>query len=262
MYFRFLTSAVILIACCAAASGGPLEFRVCVEPDNMPFSNARGEGFENRIAKVVAADLGRTLVLVPIAQHGPAFFRQTLGSGRCDALLAMPKGVDNVLVTAPYYKSGWVFVTRSDRKLDIESFDDTRLAALKVGVPVVGSGPDTPPLVALGKRGLIGGLTRYPISGVQGEPVGARLITDVREGRIDLAVVWGPAAGYFVAQDDGAMTLRFTPVADRGVSFRSSIGMAVAKRNTLLRDALNSALARSHNEIAEILAAYHVPVEP
>jgi mxaJ protein len=262
MYFRCLISAAILAVTNAAASGDTPEFRVCVEPDNLPFSDARGDGFENQIAKVIAEDLGRALVLVPIAQHGPGYFRQTLGSGRCDALLAMPKGADGVLVTAPYYESGWMFVTRSDRKLDITGFDDPRLAALKIGVPVVGSGPDTAPLMALGKRGLIAGLKRYPISGVPGAPVGKRLVQDVVDGRIDLAVVWGPAAGYFAGQDSPAVTLRMTPAVDHGVSFRAAIGMAVAKRNTVLRDALNDSLVRSRAEIAAILAAYHVPVEP
>jgi len=262
MSLRWLVSAAMLAVCYAGASAATPEFRVCVEPDNLPFSDARGDGFENQIAKVIADDLGRNLVLVPIAQHGPGFFRQTLGKGRCDALLAMPKGADGVLVTAPYYESGWVFVTRSGRKLDIESFDDPRLADLTIGVPVVGNGPDTPPLIALGKRGMISGLKRYPISGPPGEPVGKRLVDDVAAGRIDLAVVWGPAAGSFVARDHQAVTLRMTPAVDGDVPFRAAIGMAVAKRNTALRDVLNAALARRRDEITAILAAYHVPVEP
>jgi len=235
-------------------------FRACVEPDNLPFSDSRGDGFENKIAQVVAKDLGRPLVLVPIAQRGPGFFRQTLGAGRCDALLAMPEGADDVLVTTPYYESGWVFVSRANRHLDIADFDDPTLSGLKIGIPVVGDGADTPPVMALGERGLIATLHRYSISGDPGEPPAGRMVADLMAGRIDLAVMWGPAAGYFVAREGPALTIRMTPRSDSGVAFRTAIGMAVAERNTHLRDILNTALKHRRAEIEAILASYHVPV--
>jgi len=245
------------VACRADAA----PFRVCVEPDNLPFSDARGNGFENKIAALVAQDLGRPLVLVPIAQRGPGFFRQTLGAGRCDALFAMPEGADDVLVTAPYYESGWVFVTRAERHLDIADFDDPKLSALKIGIPVVGEGADTPPVMALGGRGVISKLHRYSISGDPGEPPAGRMVRDLMIGRIDLAVIWGPAAGYFVAQEGKALTVTMTPRADGGIAFRAAIGIAVAERNAALRDALDGALKRGRAQIKAILAAYHVPVE-
>jgi len=244
-------------SCVCLADAAP--FRVCVEPDNLPFSDAQGNGFENKIAKIVADDLGRPLALVPIAQRGPGFFRQTLGIGRCDALLAMPSGADDVLVTAPYYASGWVFVSRADRHLDITGFDDPRLSGLKIGIPVVGDGPDTPPVMALGERGLIAGLHRYPISGDPGEPPAARMVQDLTAGRIDLAVMWGPAAGYFVAREGSALKVTMTPPVDSGIAFHTTIGMAVAERNTALRDALNTALQHRRGEIDAVLAAYHAP---
>jgi mxaJ protein len=261
MFSRCLISAAILTAISVTCLADARPFRVCVEPDNLPFSDAEGNGFENKIAAVVAEDLGRPLVLVPIAQRGPGFFRQTLGAGRCDALLAMPEGMDDLLVTAPYYESGWVFVSRADRHLEIAGFDDPKLNALKIGIPVVGDGSDTPPVMALGERGLTAGLHRYPISGDPGEPPADRMIRDLMAGRIDLAVMWGPAAGYFVAREGKALAVTMTPRVDRGIAFRTAIGMAVTERNTVLRDALESALQHRHREIDAILAAYHVPVE-
>jgi mxaJ protein len=266
MCSRSVISALALLSFSAQAVAEAPAFRVCAEPGNLPFSDLRGGGFENRIAAVIAEDLGASLELVPIAQHGPGFFRATLGSGRCDALVAMPEGMDAVLVTAPYYRSTWVFVTRADRKLDIRDFDDPRLKILSIGVPVVGDGPDTPALAALGARGLIGRLNRYPVGGGLGAPeeedTAGRMIRDVVEGRIDLAVMWGPAAGYYAASYAPDLMLRPTPAEDGGISLQTSIGMAVAKQNGPLRDRLNAALARREAEIARILADYHVPLEP
>jgi mxaJ protein len=262
MFFRCLASIALIAAASAAGAAEATPFRVCVEPDNLPFSDAQGNGFENKIAQVIAADLGRPLLLVPIAQRGPGFLRQTLGAGRCDALLAMPEGADDVLVTEPYYASGWVFVSRADRGLEIHSFDDPRLRNLRIGVPVVGDGSDTPPLMALGARGLIDGLKRYSLSGEPGEPYAARMVRDLMAGRIDLALIWGPAAGYFVAREGGKLALRLGPAAEHGITFQRAIGIAVAERNTGLRDTLNAALRHRRGEIGRILAAYHVPVGP
>jgi mxaJ protein len=266
MFSRCLISAVALLAVSAEAFAEAPAFRVCAEPGNLPFSDLKGAGFENRIAAVIADDLGAALELVPIAQHGPGFFRATLGSGRCDALVAMPEGMDAVLVTTPYYKSSWVFVTRADRKLDIHGFDDARLKDLSIGVRVVGVGPDTPPLAALGARGLIDRLHRYPVGGGLGgadeEDSAERMVRDVAAGRIDLAVMWGPAAGYYAAGQTPGLVLQPTPAEDNGISLRTSIGMAVAKQNGGLRDRLNAALIRRQGEIARILADYHVPIEP
>jgi mxaJ protein len=266
MFSRCLISAFALLSFSAEAVAEAPAFRVCAEPGNLPFSDLRGAGFENRIAAVIAEDLGASLELVPIAQHGPGFFRATLGSGRCDALVAMPEGMDAVLVTAPYYRSTWFFVTRADRNLDIRSFDDARLKRLSIGVPVVGDGPDTPALAALGARGLIDRLRRYPVGGGLGaaeeEDTAAHLIRDVAEGRIDLAVMWGPAAGYYAAAHAPELMLQPTPAEDNGISLRTSIGMAVAKQNRALRDRLNAALIRRQAEIARILADYHVPLQP
>ena len=123
-----------------------------------------------------------------------------------DELKAMPVGADGVTTTTPYYRSTWVFVSRSRRDSDTSSttsFDDPSLDGKRIGVPVVGEGPDTPPAIALGRRGLAAGLRAYPVR----RDMAARMIEDVAAGRIDLAVLWGPSAGYFAAHEADAMTL-------------------------------------------------------
>jgi len=237
------------------------DFKVCAEPNNLPYSNRDGAGYENRIAALLAQELQAHLVLVPIAQNGPGFIRATLGRGRCDALLAMPVDNDQTAVTAPYYRSGWVFVTRAQQQLDLQGFDDPQLRELRIGVPVVGEGSDTPALIALGARGLVQHLHPYSIGGDigSGDDATAQMMADLAQGRIDVALAWAPAAGYHAARQSVPLRLSPTPDSDRGIPLALSIGVAVQQRNTALRDELDRALQRRHRDIAAILAEYHVP---
>jgi mxaJ protein len=259
---RFMGIAAFLIAL-LSCSGlvQARDFKVCAEPNNLPYSNRDGGGYENRIAQLLAQELQARLVLVPIAQNGPGFIRATLGRGRCDALLAMPVGNDQAAVTAPYYRSGWVFVTRAQQQLDLRSFDDPRLRDLRIGVPVVGEGSDTPALIALGVRGLVQHLHAYSIGGDtgSGDDASAQMIADVAAGRIDVALAWGPAAGYHAARQREPLRLSPAPDSDRGIPLALAIGVAVQRQNTALRDELDRALQRRRGDIAAILAEYHVP---
>jgi mxaJ protein len=257
MSFPCRISAVALAVfcvCCAAAQAAT--FRVCAEPDNLPFSNRAGEGFENRIAAVLARDLGSELILVPIVQGPHRFVRETLGAGRCDALMGMPVGAEGVETTQPYYRSSWVFVARSEQDLP-RSFADGLLAGLRIGVTAVGDGPDTPPVVALGRHGLAAQLRLYPAAARQP----ARIVQDVALNRLDLAVLWGPAAGAAVALQSPALVVVPTPPDDgAGIPMTVSIAVAVRRGNFALRDALDAALARRRTAVSAILAEYHVPV--
>src|SRR4051812_5396669 len=113
MSSRCRNSCLLALLCALAASADARELRVCVEPDALPFSNRAGEGFENRIAALLAEDIGAALVMVPVVQGVRGYIRSTLGAGRCDAIMAMPEGAEDVTTTAPYYRSTWVFVRRS-----------------------------------------------------------------------------------------------------------------------------------------------------
>ena len=131
------------------------ELRVCADPNNLPFSNDRGEGFENRIAELLARDLGAKLTYTWWAQRR-GFIRSTLAANSCDLVIGVPAGYDLVLTTRSYYRSTYVFVTRKDSRLALSSFDDPQLRKLRIGVHLIGNdGVNVPPAHALTRRGII-----------------------------------------------------------------------------------------------------------
>jgi mxaJ protein len=239
----------------AGAAAAPV-LKVCVEPDNLPFADAAGGGFEGALARLLARDLGAALELVPVAQGPHGFVRSTLGEGRCDALMGMPAGADAVLTTRPYYRSTWMFVARAGGP-SLASFDDPAARSLRIGVPVVGEGWDTAPVAALGRRGVVDNLRRFPAA--RGEAAAAP-VAAVARGEVDVAVVWGPFAGWHARRQPVALTLSPTPATDGGVPLTVPIAAAVRRGNAALRDALDAAIAREGAEIGAILAEWRVPL--
>ena len=195
--------------------------RVCANPDNLPFSNQEQQGFENKIAQLIGAELGLPVSYLWHAQRR-GYLRRTLNAGRCDLVMGAPVGLRSLVTTKPYYRSTYVFVTRKDRKLGIRSFDDPALKPLKIGLHVVGDdGENPPPVYSLARRGLANNVVGYKLWDVDGikNPQG-RIIDAVAKGEIDVAVVWGPFAGYFAKQqrvplDDRAGADRHCRVAAR-----------------------------------------------
>lgn len=237
--------------------------RVAADPNNLPFSNSKLEGFENRIVALLARELGAKVEYTWLPERR-GFFRQTLKEGSCDVVAGVPKGFERTLTTAPYYTSSYVFVTRSDTHLDIKSFDDARLRDLQIGVQMVGDDyANTPPAHALAARGMVQNVHGYTVYGNYAENAPLSKIVDaVARGEIDVAVVWGPLAGYFAKQCAGVLTL--TPVsADENsptlpVSFDICLG--VRRSEPQLRDELNDVLARKRPEIEAILKEFGVPL--
>jgi mxaJ protein len=173
----------------------------------------------------------------------------------------MPVGASRVATTRPYYRSGWVFVTRAEDGRTIHSFDDPALRDLTIGVPVVGEGSDTPALIALGRRVLVNRLVSYSVGGDLGDGDDApeRMIDDLAARKTDVALMWGPSAGYWAARQSVRLSLLPTPPLDRGdIPLAASIAVAVKPGNRL-REELDTALDGRREEIAAILAAYHVP---
>src|SRR5437868_10667318 len=146
-------SATIATACGPArAATTQRELTVCADPNNLPFSNERQEGFENRIAELVARDLNARLSYVWWAQRR-GFVRNTLNQNACDLLIGVPSSFERVSTTIPYYRSTYVFVTRRDRRLKVASFDDPQLRRLRVGVQLIGDdATNSPPAHALSNR--------------------------------------------------------------------------------------------------------------
>jgi mxaJ protein len=255
-------AAALLLACAPTALATPSELRVCADPNDLPFSDAKGGGFENRIAELLARDLG---VPVTYAWTHPrrGLVRNTLGSGACDVLMGVPAGFGRVATTAPYYRSSYVLVTPANRE-DVTSLDDPALRSLTIGVQLVGDdGANSPPVHALGRRGLGANLRGFPIYGDAAAPAPAAAIVDaVARGEVDTAVVWGPIAGYFAKAEP--VPLRLVPVAGDGPVLPMSFAIAVGVRrtDTELRDTLDRALARNRPAVDAILAEYGVPRLP
>jgi mxaJ protein len=154
-----------------------------------------------------------------------------------------------------------MFVSRADHALHVRSFDDPLLRRLRIGVPAVGEGYDTPPLAALGRRGIAENLKLYPVTGLGGtKSMPAQMIDDLVEERIDLGILWGPSAGYFAARSGVAMTMQPTQASDGpAIPLTMAVSIGVRRGNTGLRDLLDAALAERKEQIARVLAAYHVP---
>jgi mxaJ protein len=237
----------------------PLTF--CADPNNRPFSSQSGDGFENRIAALVARDLGRPLAYLWAPQRR-GFIRTTLAAGRCDVVAGVPAGSDRVLTTRPYYRSSYVFVTRRDRHLRLASFDDPRLSRLTIGIQLTGNDYDNPPAAhALAARHLAANVRGYTVYGDYSHRDPQREVVDaVARGDVDVAVVWGPQAGYFAHQ--GAVPLDLSPVRadhDAALAFTFDIAMAVRADDPSLKADIDRALSRRAVDIRRILAAYGVP---
>jgi len=236
--------------------------RVCGDPNNMPFSNEKLEGIENEIAAVVAKDLGWEVEYV-WWPHQRGLVRRVLDTGRCDVLIGIPKGYDLVRWTKPYYRTGYVIAYQKDRVAEVRSLDDPILKTAKVGVQV-----NTPPHLALGQRGIVGdNVVGYQLmfdSNYHPEDYPGRVVEDLVAGRLDVALVWGPIAGYF-KKKKGAASLVLVPIeapADASLPFSFEISMGVRKANTDLKARLEQALDRKRDEIRAILEEFGVPLLP
>src|SRR5690242_7829454 len=170
-----------------AASPAPL--RVCADPNNMPFSNDAGQGFENAIARLLADDLQRPLAYAWWPQRR-GFIRQTLKAHRCDVVIGVPDHYGLVRTTRPYYRSSYVFITRRADHLDIDDIADPRLRTLRIGVHAIGDDyANVPPAIALARRGVIDNIRGYSIYGDYSKPEPTRSLIDaVDDGQIDVAI--------------------------------------------------------------------------
>src|SRR3954467_10608712 len=187
----------IMLVALATSAANARELRVCADPNNLPFSNEHLEGFENKIAALIAEELHADVSYTWWAQRR-GFVRNTLKANDCDLVAGTAQGPPMVAPTKPYYRSTYVFVTRPDTR-EVTSFDDPALRSLKIGVHLIGDdGFNVPPAHALARRGIVANVRGYSIYGDYAEPnPPARLIDAVATGEIDVAVAWGPLAGYF-----------------------------------------------------------------
>ena len=274
MCFRFLKliAIVLLFASCTQTPAPPVVarvnpperkvLRVCSDPNNLPFSNEKQEGFENKIAELIARDMKLKVEYTWWAQRR-GFVRNTLRSELCDLIVGMPSSSELALTTVPYYRSTYVFLWRKDRSINIHSFDDAALHNLKIGVQMIGDDfANTPPAHALTKRNVIQNVKAYSVYGDYSQPnPTARVVEAVAKREVDVAVVWGPTAGFFIKHERLPLTL--VPVSPQidlpYLPFVYDISMGVRRGDDAFKEQLERILQTRRAEIDKILDEYGVP---
>jgi mxaJ protein len=251
------------IAAQRPAPRDPGLIRVCADPDNMPSSNDKGQGFENKIAELIAGELKAKLSYVWYPTRR-GYFR-ILNGMYCDMALEAPAGLDMTGVTKPYFRSGYVFVARDGSGLeDLSSLADPRLKKLKIGVNMYTSDAEnSPPAMALSRYGVVGNLHGYfTFFSDQDRP--EDIIKGVANKDVDIAIAWGPLAGYFAKQLGVPLKLTPLPAKDSlsDIPFQYDMGIAVRRRDKEFRDSLQAVLARRRPEIDAILKQFGVPTLP
>ncbi len=267
--------AALLLACsgevltgCGAEDAEALagrELRVCADPNSLPYSNEREEGFENRIASILAEELDASLTYVWWPQRR-GFVRNTLREGLCDVVMGIPSSMEMVLPTRPYYRSTYVFLTRADRAIEVEGLNDPILHDLRIGLHLIGDDySNSPAAAALAQRGMVENLIGYSVYGDYGQPnPPARLVSAVSTGEVDVAIVWGPIAGYFASVDSVAMVMTpVTPQVDLPfIPFVYDISVAVERGDTTLMQEVEAALDARRAEVDAILEEFGLPLAP
>ncbi|QRG08153.1 quinoprotein dehydrogenase-associated putative ABC transporter substrate-binding protein [Xanthobacter dioxanivorans] len=230
--------------------------RVCADPANMPYSSTAGEGFENKIAEIVADEL-KVPVRYYFMPQGPGFVRNTLGKRLCDVVIGYAAGADPVLHTNPYYQSVYVLLVKAGGPLDgVEQLSDPRLKGKRLGVMAA-----TPPADRLLEYGLLPTSRTYSLLvDRRFDSPAEQMIDDLAKGEIDGALLWGPTAGAFAAK--AAVPLKTVPLLKEGErpSMTYRITMGVRQTDHDWKQVLNRVLRKRAADIDKVLLAYHVPL--
>ncbi len=231
------------------------ELRVCADPHNLPFSNQQGEGFENKIAALVAHDLGLTLSYTwfPDSQ---GFVRATLMKNRCDVIMGTVAGVEDMATTDSYYHTAYVMLTRQSDNITTAKVSDWKIAGRKFGI-IAG----TPPTNLVVDHNLMDQTAIYPLMvDTRVDAPGHRMVTDVAAGRVDVGLLWGPIAGYYQAHDKLPLRLTFLDPEGAKVRLDYHIAMGVRQGDVDFRRRLNGVIAKERPQILAILQADNIPL--
>jgi quinoprotein dehydrogenase-associated probable ABC transporter substrate-binding protein len=234
----------------------PKVLRVCADPRNLPFSSEKGEGFENRIAELLAAKLDKKLAYVWYPQ-ATGFVRNTLGAHRCDVIPGFPQGDELVQSTNPYYRTAYALVIKPGTGLDdLDTLTDPRLKEKRIGI-VAG----TPPATYLAVNGLMRKAKPYPlVIDTRVDSSAQAMMADLASGEIDVGVLWGPMAGYYAKQADPPMrvVLLLKETGGPQLTFRIAMGVRAADQNW--KRQLNKLIAENQIEINRLLLGFGVPL--
>lgn len=234
------------------------EFKVCADPDNMPFSNLKREGFEDKIAELLAADLGKKLTYT-YAYSRQGFFRNTLGANRCDIVMSTTSDSDMMRTSKPYYRTGHVYVWRKESNYNITDWTSPDLKKGYIGVK-----DHSPATIPMNDNGLIANARPYRIQRDLNLPP-SFMIDDLAKGEIDIAVEWGPIAGYFAKQSKTPMVVAPVPEYEnanaKGKEYWN-ISVGVRKKDKERMAMIDAALERNRDKITKILDDYGIPHVP
>ena len=234
----------------------PKVLRVCADPRNMPFSNEKGEGFENKLAELFAEKLQKKLGYAFYPQ-ATGFVRMTLGAHRCDVIIGFPQGDDLAQGTNPYYRTAYAIVSREGSGLeDVAMLDDERLKGKHIGI-VAG----TPPATNMAVNGLMATAKPYPLMiDTRVDSSAEAMINDLSSGTIDAGILWGPMAGFYAK--NATPSLHVTPLVKEtiGPKLIYRVGMGVRPADQNWKRELNRLIAENQPAINKILLDFGVPL--
>ena len=234
----------------------PHVFRACGDPRNLPFSNDKSEGFENKLAELFAAKLGKKLSYTYFPQ-ATGFVRKTLGSYRCDVIMGFPQGDDQAQVTIPYYRTTYALITKRGSGLeDVTAIDDPRLKDKRIGIVA-----STPPSTNMAVNGLLGHAKSYPLLiDTRADSSAQAMMDDLDQGDIDCGILWGPMAGYYASQAKPPLVVMPLVKETTGPQMIYRIGMAVRPSDQDWKRTLNKLIAENQAEINKLLLSYGMPL--
>lgn len=234
----------------------PDVFRACGDPRNLPFSNDKGEGFENKLAELFAAKLGKKLNYTYYPQ-ATGFVLKTLGSYRCDIIMGFPQGDDQAQVTIPYYRTTYALVSKRGSGLeDVTTIDDPKLRDKRIGVVA-----RTPPSTNMAMNGLLARAKSYPLFVDTREDSSAQaMMDDLAKGDIDCGILWGPMAGYYANKADPPYVVVPLTKEKTGPPMSFRIGMAVRAADQEWKRTLNKMIMENQPEINKLLISYNIPI--
>jgi quinoprotein dehydrogenase-associated probable ABC transporter substrate-binding protein len=234
----------------------PDVFRACGDPRNLPFSNDKGEGFENKLAELFAAKLGKKLSYTYFPQ-ATGFVRMTLGSYRCDIIMGFPQGDDQAQLTVPYYRTTYALIFKPGSGLeDVTAISDSRLKDKRIGIVA-----KTPPSTNMAINGLLAHAKSYPLFiDTRSDSSAQAMIDDLARGEIDCGILWGPMAGYYARQANPPMTVVPLTRETTGPQMTYRIGMAVRAADQEWKRTLNRLIMENQTEINRLLISYNIPI--
>jgi mxaJ protein len=237
--------------------GGSASLRVCADPDNMPFSDEKGDGFENKLAELIAEKLGARLEYSWFPE-ATGYVPNTMGREACDLVMGYAQGTGLIEDTNPYYYTSYVLIYRQDDASlkGVEALSDARLKGKKIGFFA-----RTPPASILAMHGLVGGAKPFEIHADDSASKAAMtMIAEIASGELDAGLLWGPVGGYYAQRADVALELVPLVKENAGPSTIYGITMGVRPNEPQWKHTINKLIAESQSEINVILGGYNVPL--